>query len=137
MVTSCVCIVAILAAGCASEQARREQLRSASALERARAAAYLAGAGDPKAVHSLVDMLEDSDDVVRMYGILALQRLCDETFGYQYYAAESHRTEAIARWREALREGRVRVRSQTVQPLDGATPTDQSSASGGGHAGGA
>ncbi|MFN0135539.1 MAG: HEAT repeat domain-containing protein [Phycisphaerae bacterium] len=136
-VASCVCLVAAWTAGCASEQARREQLRSASALERARAAAFLAEAGDPKAVHSLVDLLEDSDDVVRMYGILALQRLCGESFGYQYHAAESQRTAAISRWREALREGRLRVRSQVVEPPETATPSDAPSASGGVRTGGA
>lgn len=98
------------ASGCASQAAQRQKLRSANPLDRARAAVAAAGSHDPIAIQSLVDLLEDSDDVIRMYGIIALRRICGETLGYEYHAPEADRTAAVQRWRDAIRAGTVRVR---------------------------
>lgn len=90
-------------------------------LERARAVVRLAEAGDRAAVYRLVDLLEDQDRAVRMYSILALERLCGDTFGYRYYQPESKRTEAVRRWRAALRDGEVVVRAPDSRADGGIT----------------
>lgn len=99
-------LLSVCVAGC---ETQRAALHSASALERSRAAVRLADARDASAVHDLVGLLDDPDDVVRMYAILSLHRLCGETFGYVYYAPLASREAAIQRWRAALREGTLRV----------------------------
>lgn len=89
---------------------RREDLSSRYPVDRARAVVKLAEAGDVSAVHRLVELLDDDDAAVRMYAILALQRLTGQSYGYAYYGSQQQRSEAIQRWRAALRDGRVRVR---------------------------
>lgn len=64
---------------------------------------------DVKAVHKIVNLLDDRDPAVRMYAILALERLCGTNRGYHYYANEAARAAAVARWREALQRGEVEV----------------------------
>lgn len=87
------------------------QLSSFNARDRAAAAVALAERGEPQAVHQLIPLLEDSDAAVRMYAILALQRLTGETFGYRFYDDFAERQAAVSRWRDALREGRVTLSS--------------------------
>lgn len=99
--------------GCDSA-ARREQLVSPYPLDRARATVHLAENGDAEAVDLLIELLNDQDRGVRMYTILALERLCGETYGYVYYDPEPQRAAAVARWREARRRGEVRVTTRTA-----------------------
>jgi HEAT repeat protein len=108
---SAACTVLLLVIGCV-RQTRRADLSALYPVDRARAVVRLAESGDFEAVHSLVELLDDQDGAVRMYSILALERICGENLGYEYYASESSRQLAIERWREALREGRVRLRSR-------------------------
>ena len=103
------------AAGCDSA-ARREQLVSPYPLDRARAAVQLAEAGDTKSVDLLIELLNDQDRGVRMYTILALERLCGETYEYNYYDPEPRRAAAVARWREARRRGDVSVTTRAHRP---------------------
>jgi hypothetical protein len=88
-------------------------LRSDYPVDRARAAVALAEAGDPQAVDRLVSLLEDNDRGVRMYSILALERLTGQSYGYLYYAPEAERDRAVERWRNALRNGEVTLRSRS------------------------
>lgn len=97
----CVCI-----AGCGGDASNRVQLSSRYPPDRARAAVRAAQSGDLRAAHELVDLLEDDDRAVRMYAIASLERLTGKTYGYRYYADETDRTAALARWRAALRAGR-------------------------------
>jgi hypothetical protein len=121
------CVLACWAAlwaglpGCDRSVGRRQQLASANPLDRAQAAVGTSEAGDLVAVHKLVDLLEDPDDAVRMYAMLALRRLCGEDFGYRYYESAPARAAAVQRWRQALRSGQVVVRP-TSQPLTGRGP---------------
>jgi len=92
-------------AGC-QRGTRRADLSSRYPLDRARAIVHLTDSGDIEAVQRLVDLLDDDDAAVRMYAILALERLCGETLGYEYHAPRRAREAAIKRWREALRQGR-------------------------------
>lgn len=98
-------LCAVVLTGC-QRGTRRADLSSRYPVDRARAIVHLADNGDIEAVHRLVDLLDDDDVAVRMYAILALERLCGETFGYDYYAPREARKAAIERWREALRQGR-------------------------------
>jgi HEAT repeat protein len=102
--------------GCHTSGAGREQLVSPYPLDRVQAAVQLAEAGDAQAVDQLIVLLEDRDRGVRMYAILALERLCGETYEYRYYDPEPLRAAAIARWREARRGGEVRLQNRTRQP---------------------
>jgi hypothetical protein len=97
-------------------------MRSDNALDRARGAVKAADEGDPAAVHTLVNLLEDWDEAVRMYAILALQRLCGEDLGYRYYAPPEVRSRAVARWRDALRRGEVTVVATPVPAADEPEP---------------
>lgn len=100
--------------GCASS--RNTQLTSSYPLDRVQAAVRAADAGDSEAVDRLVTLLEDNDSAVRMYAIRALERLCGQTYGYRYYAAELERAEAVARWRTARQRGEVTVRASSAAP---------------------
>jgi hypothetical protein len=102
--------------GCNTPGARRQQLVSPYPLDRVRAAVELAEAGDAQAVDLLIELLEDRDRGVRMYAILALERLCGKTFGYKYYDSEPRRAAAVARWREARRQGEVTLQNRSRQP---------------------
>lgn len=96
--------------GCGAQR-ERERLNSLNARDRALAAIRLADARDGESVHRLVPLLQDADSAVRMYAILSLERLTGETFGYRYFDAEVQRSAAVDRWRLALSEGRVQLRS--------------------------
>jgi HEAT repeat protein len=117
-----VCWLALAAASltclpaCDSPGTRRERLVSPYPPDRARAAVQLAEAGDTQAVDLLIDLLEDRDRAVRMYTILALERLCGETYGYKYYDPEPQRAAAVARWRQARQRGEVTVRAHPTRP---------------------
>jgi hypothetical protein len=87
-------------------------LESTNPYERARAAVARAEAGDQTAIHRLVALLGDDDDGVRLYSILALERLTGETYGYQYWSDAVERHQAIERWHEALQAGQVTLKSQ-------------------------
>jgi HEAT repeat protein len=86
-------------------------MHSVNPLDRALAAVQAANSGNAQSVGALVDLLEDPDPGVRMYAILALRRLTGEDYGYRFYESVTQRNLAVARWREALRQGKVRVRS--------------------------
>jgi len=98
--------------GCRGD-ARRAQLRSTNPLDRAAAIVRVAESGDLRAVHKLVDLLEDEDSAVRMYAILALRRLCGQDFGYRYFDNVGTRSSAVRRWRDGLRAGSIQVHPAT------------------------
>ena len=94
---------------CRSPATQRERLASSNPLDQVTAAVWAAESGDAPAVHRLVSLLEDRDRTVRMYAILALERLCGQTYGYRYYEPPAKRAAAVQRWQEALRQGEVTV----------------------------
>ncbi len=55
--------------------------------------------GDKAAVPHIVDRLEDEDDGVRFFAILALDRITGERFGYDYAKPVKERAAAVKRWR--------------------------------------
>lgn len=50
----------------------------------------------------LIDRLEDDDEAVRLFAILALERLTGTRLGYDYHAPEAARRRAVERWRRHL-----------------------------------
>lgn len=57
---------------------------------------------DLKAAGQMIDDLESDDAAVRLYAINGLQALTGERFGYEYYADDSQRQQAVGRWRQWL-----------------------------------
>ena len=49
-----------------------------------------------------MDRLGDDDEAVRLYAILALERISGTRLGYNYRAPEPERVRAMARWRQYL-----------------------------------
>lgn len=74
---------------------------------------------DPQAVPYLVDRLTDSEQDVRLFAILALERITGQTLGYRHYAPLPERLEAVRRWREWLEKQAHPAQSQ---PADQAAP---------------
>ena len=61
---------------------------------------------DRSAIPHLVERLIDDDPVVRLFAILALERITDERLGYNPYVSPEFRRDAVERWVEAVRGGR-------------------------------
>lgn len=101
----------LICTGCNGSAGDRRRLQSLSPIERARATIAVAEARDARAIHKLVDLLEDADPAVRMFAIQALVRLSGKDYGYRYYRPELQRGAAVKRWRAALRDNEVVLRS--------------------------
>ncbi|MBN2447676.1 MAG: HEAT repeat domain-containing protein [Phycisphaerae bacterium] len=116
----------VLGAGCQSAG----DFDSLNPYDRTRAIVVRAEAGDATAVHRLVALLDDEDSAVRMYAIVALKRLCGTDYGYRYYDCQDDRAAAVARWREAIQNGDVALRTpgdtrrELSEPTDGAPADD-------------
>lgn len=63
-------------------------------------------ARDEQAVPLLVDRLEDEDDAVRFFTILALEKITGERFGYDYAQPASKRARSVEQWRAYARKER-------------------------------
>lgn len=117
-----------LASSACDGPAARDRLRSAYPPDRAGAIVQIERQRDVSAAHDLVSLLEDDDPAVRMYAIVALERLCGQTYGYRYYGPEIERRDAVLRWRAALRDGslalggRPNAGQAVTPPASDATP---------------
>jgi hypothetical protein len=101
-----VCALGLGLGGCGIPQARlRAQLEDPRPLERVRAVAQAAESGRKDLIPALVDRLDDADVAVRMYAILALEKLTGTRLGYDYAADIGTRRQAVLRWREAVATG--------------------------------
>ncbi|MCP4377514.1 MAG: HEAT repeat domain-containing protein [bacterium] len=69
------------------------------------------------AVPYLVDRLTDSEAEVRMFSIIALEKITGLTHDYRYYDAPAVRQEAVGRWRKWLTENN-RVASGEPRPVE-------------------
>ena len=72
--------------------------------ERAAAIKHAAEIQDGSVIHILIDRLEDQDEAVRLFAILALEKLTGQRHGYNYHASEVERFRAVQRWRRYLAE---------------------------------
>ncbi len=92
------------AGGCSERTPYPGALNSPRPDERARAAIRAAETGDRDVIGILVDRLEDPDEGVRFYAILALERLTGTRMGYDYRVGWSQRRRAVQEWRRYLAE---------------------------------
>ena len=71
---------------------------------RLRAIAQAGRDRDERALYYLVAALDDDQSDVRLFAILALERITGTTLGYVYYADRPQRQAAVQRWQQHLRE---------------------------------
>jgi len=106
-------LVGLLCAGACADWSCARRQNDLSALQsdqldvRLRAIAHAGRQQDNRALPYLVDCLEDDQADVRLFAILALERITGRTLGYVYYAPAPQRRQAIGRWRDWLHSGRV------------------------------
>lgn len=81
-----------------------ESLISERPAERIAAIKHAAEIGDQSVIAILVQRLEDPDEAVRFFAIIALEKLTGERFGYEYFDSEVERARAVARWRRYVEE---------------------------------
>jgi HEAT repeat protein len=99
-------------------------IQSADAGERILAIQAAGQAKDQSAVPLLVDRLEDEDDAVRFFAILALDRITGQRLGFDYAQPPSRRAAAVERWRRYVRDRRTPgglPADRTVQSAAGPT----------------
>lgn len=93
----------LLVVGCRSApKSIDEALRSDDAVDRIRAVRQIADAEDSSRLPQLVQRLEDDDEVVRFYAIVALERMTGTRRGYSYAASPGQRAPAVAEWRKSV-----------------------------------
>jgi len=98
-----VCLAALV--GCTSPKTPYpESFNSFRAEERILAARHAAEIQDRQSIPLLVDRLEDEDSAVRMFSILALEKLTGTRLGYEYRDGASERGRAVERWRRFVAE---------------------------------
>jgi len=88
-----------LIAGCTSGGAYRARIHSDDVNERILAVRQAAEQNDKSAVPLLVDRLEDEDEAVRFFSILALDRITGQRFGYEYGQPAYRRAKSVEKWR--------------------------------------
>ncbi len=97
------CLIALPA--CASPAFLRDDIQSENPADRILAIRAVAEAGDTGSVPLLVDRLEDEDRAVRLFAILALEKITGHRFGYDYAKPNADRRRAVERWRAYVRVG--------------------------------
>lgn len=100
-----VCLAALMLSGCGAREAdlyaRLQHEDPSVRIEAMRQAVRL---GDDAALPYLVENLNDSDADVRLFAIVALERMTGERMSYEHYAPAGRRRESIERWRRWLSE---------------------------------
>jgi len=76
-----------------------EAFHSPRVEQRIQAIRQAARTGDKDVIPLLIDRLDDEDAAVRLYAILALEKLTGTRRGYRYEADENERNRAVQRWR--------------------------------------
>jgi HEAT repeat protein len=102
----------------------RSGIQSADVNERILAIHAAAEAGDKQSVPLLVDRLEDEDEAVRFYAILALAKITGKRMGYDYASPPSERAKAVERWRRSLRAAGQAHGERAAPPRASGSPTD-------------
>ncbi|MBI4579259.1 MAG: hypothetical protein HY718_06125, partial [Planctomycetes bacterium] len=80
----------------------------------------------------LVGRLDDDDDAVRMFAIVALEKMTGTRLGYRYHAPLGERLRAVQTWRRYLAEeaGRANAAGTTSARDEPASPSAELSAGG-------
>jgi hypothetical protein len=82
------------------------------------------------ALEMLVTRLEDEDDAVRFFAIIALEKMTGSRLGYEYHGPEHDRLRAVQTWRRYL----AQQAAAASQPASAAAARVPSAAGGNGHA---
>ena len=97
-------ILCTILPGCAGGGASHAAINSDDANERILAIRQAAVQRDNTAVPLLIDRLEDEDEAVRLFAILALDKLTGHRFGYDYSQPANRRAKSVEMWREFLKD---------------------------------
>lgn len=81
----------------------------------------------------LVARLEDDDDAVRFFAILALDRMTGTRLGYSYHGPLDQRTRAVQAWHRYLAQQTDDPKPDADLPVAHAQPASGSGAAAGGH----
>lgn len=92
-------VVVLLAAGCTRGAPWRASMQSDDVNERILAVREAAEKKDKASVPALVDRLEDEDEAVRFFAILALDKITGTRFGYEYGQPAWRRARSVDKWR--------------------------------------
>jgi len=92
--------------------------------ERVLAIRHAAETHDTSVVPLLVDRLEDEDEAVRFFAILALERLTGTRLGYDYRAPEEQRWRAVQNWRRHLARSERSARGADKEGKSGTGPAN-------------
>lgn len=90
------------AVGCQSSGGYLGNLESPDPGRRIRAIKQAGDRRDRNASPALVQRLEDEDEAVRMFAILALEKIWGTRLGYDYRKSPAERDRAVRRWRRHL-----------------------------------
>lgn len=99
-----ICLCPLLP-GCANIGPYRAAISSEDVNERILGVIAAGEARDRGAVPLLVDRLEDEDEAVRFFAIVALERITGKRFGYDYAKESRERAASVALWRAYIRRG--------------------------------
>ena len=105
-------IVCCLPGGCAAPRASEGGFDSPDPASKLYAIHDAGEKQETTAVPRLVEQLDNDDPVVRMMAVQALRRITGTRFGYNPYAPIERLREAIRRWTEAVRTGRLSRQEQ-------------------------
>jgi len=100
-------VLALLPAAACQPVGPRPQIQADDAGARILAIREAGERRDRQAVPLLVDRLEDEDEAVRFYAILALERITGTRLGYDYRIGGPARFDAVERWRRYVRDSGV------------------------------
>jgi hypothetical protein len=115
----------MMLAGCARPHTPYpESFNSFLPEDRILAAKHAADIHDRDAIPLLVDRLEDDDPAVRLFSILALEKLTGTRLGYDYGSDDLQRARAAQRWRRYLAEQAASqpVSASSIEPAPASAP---------------
>lgn len=116
-------MLALLPIGCGRGGSSRANIHSDDVNERILAIWQAAEQDDKSAIPLLVDRLEDEDEAVRFFAILALDKITGHRFGYDYGQPARQRAEAVDKWRAYAKDPeRVLSMEKHHQPAAGGSP---------------
>lgn len=92
-------VLALLTSGCSLAPKSFKGIRNAAPLFRARAIPLGRGLPDAVVIPSLIQSLDDNDQVVRLTAFTELKKRTGQDFGFVPYAEPRERAAAVLRWR--------------------------------------
>jgi hypothetical protein len=114
--------------GCGRTGSYRANIHSDDVNERILAIREAAQKDDKTAVPLLVDRLDDEDDAVRFFAILALDKITGHRFGYDYAEPARQRAEAVERWRAYLKDPERVLSMEKQRPRSSGGPSHSAAA---------